>query len=395
MLSQRQLFLRHQAQTTDSPLMLEVVRAEGIYLYGPNGERWMDLISGISVSNLGHAHPAVVKAIQDQAARYSHVMVYGELIQSPQVKLAERLAKLLPDPLESVYFVNSGSEANEGAIKLAKRYTGRPEIVGFENAYHGSTQGVLSLMGDESFRRAFRPLIPGIRTLRYNNWDDLSQITTQTAAVIAESIQGEAGVIVPQDGWLKALRDRCTEVGALLILDEVQTGLGRTGKWFGFEHFDVVPDIVTLAKGLGAGLPLGAFISSKEIMQSLTHNPILGHITTFGGNAVSCAASLAMLDVLESQPYISEVGKKEALFHELLMYPKILEVRSKGLLMTAVFQDFDLNKKIIDEVIKKGVLTDWFLFADNCLRIAPPLIILEEEIMEACEIIIRAIETVG
>ena len=395
MLTQRQLFLNHVAQTSNAPLLLEIEKAEGVYLFGPNGEKYLDLISGISVSNLGHRHPAVVQAIKNQLDQYMHLMVYGEYVQAPQTKLAKLLAENLPEQLQNVYFTNSGAEATEGTLKLAKRYTGRSEIISFKNAYHGSTHGALSVIGSEDFKNAYRPLLPDVKQLRFNNEEDLKHITSKTACVIIEPIQAEAGILVPEQQYLKALRKKCTETGALLILDEVQTGYGRTGKLFAHEHFEIVPDIMTLAKGMGGGMPLGAFISSKKIMDSLTNNPVLGHITTFGGNAVCCAAGLATLETLLKENYIAEVPAKEALFKKHLKHPKIKAFRSKGLLITIEFDDFDFNKAVIDECIKNGVITDWFLFASNCLRIAPPLIITKEEIIKACEIIVTAIETIS
>lgn len=314
MLSERQIFLKHIAQTSENPLLLEIERAEGMWLFGKNGEKWMDLIAGISVSNLGHCHPEVVKAVQLQAQTFMHTLVYGELVLSPQVELAKLLTSILPNSLQQIYFTNSGTEAVEGAMKLAKRYTGRHEIVSFHNAYHGSTQGALSLIGDEYWRNQFRPLLPGIKRLKYNHLEDLSIITEQTAAVFIDPVQAESGVTVPSPNYMKSLRDRCNETGTLLVLDEIQTGCGRTGSMFAFEDLDLVPDILLLAKGFGGGMPLGAFISSSKIMSSLSHDPVLGHITTFGGHPVSCAAALANLQVLLRENYIQEVSKKEKIF---------------------------------------------------------------------------------
>jgi len=393
--SQRQLFLQHIAQTSDAPLMLEIERAEGLYLYSPDGKRYTDLISGISVSNLGHCHPKVVAAVQEQAAQYMHLMVYGEYVYSPQVALANLLTQHLPPSLNNVYFVNSGAEATEGALKLAKRFTGRAEMVSFHNAYHGSTHGALSMMGSEFFKRHYRPLLPQVRHLTYNNFDHLSQITTQTACVIAEPVQAEAGVLLPQNNFLTALQQRCTETGALLILDEIQTGYGRTGTLFAFEQWGIVPDVLLLAKGMGGGLPLGAFIARQEVMAVFKNNPVLGHITTFGGNAVSCAASLATLKVLLQENYLHQVKQKEQLFRQLLVHPAIKQVRSFGLLMAVAFDSFAFTKQVIDHCITNGVITDWFLFADNCLRIAPPLIITHQQITEACAVILNAIEAVA
>ncbi|MDP1746246.1 MAG: aspartate aminotransferase family protein [Bacteroidota bacterium] len=391
MLTQRQLFFNHLAQTSETPLALEIEKAEGIYLIDVSGKRYMDLISGISVSNVGHRHPKVLAAIHHQLEKYMHLMVYGEFIQSPQVQLAKLLSDHLPENLRSSYFVNSGSEAIEGAMKLAKRFTGRTEIISFKNAYHGSTHGSLSIMGNEEFKNAFRPLLPDIRQIEYNKISDLKQITTNTACVIIETIQGEAGAIIPQNDFLKLLKKRCNEIGALLVADEIQCGFGRTGKLFAFEHYDFIPDILCLAKGMGGGMPIGAFISSKEIMHSLTNNPHLGHITTFGGHPVSCAASAATLTVLLEEKLIEQVENKEKLFRSLLKHPKIKSINGKGLLLAIEFESYELNKKIIDKCIEKGVITDWFLFNSHSMRIAPPLTITEEEIATACEIILECI----
>lgn len=392
-MNNRQLFLRHVAQTSDAPLALEITHAAGMYMYQANGKRLLDLIAGISVCNMGHCHPAVVKAIQEQAAAYMHLLVYGELVQSPQVAYAHTLTQHLPATLNSVYFTNSGAEATEGAMKLAKRYTGRPEIIGFENAYHGSTQGALSLIGEESMRAAYRPLLPEIHHIRQNNTDDLLRITERTAAVMLETVMGEAGVRKPDAAWLQALRARCTETGALLILDENQCGLGRTGTLWAFEQYGIVPDILTLGKALGGGMPLGAFVADREVMWVLTHNPVLGHITTFGGHPVSCAAGLAGFEALRASGVIGEVAQKEQLFHHLLRHPRIKAVRSAGLMMAVQLDDFPANKKVIDYCIEKGMLTDWFLFAADCLRIAPPLIISEAEVKTACALILEALDT--
>ncbi len=391
MLSQRQLFLNHIAQTSETPLALEIEKAEGVYLVDTSGKKYLDLISGISVSNVGHRHPKVVQAIKDQVDKYMHLMVYGEYIQSPQVQLAKALAEHLPSDLSSVYFVNSGSEAIEGAMKLAKRYLGRTEIISFKNAYHGSTQGSLSIMGNEEFKNAFRPLLPDTKLICFNDMNDLKEITKRTACVVIETIQGEAGAVVPSIDYLKKLQERCKEVGALLVLDEIQCGFGRTGKLFAFEHFEILPDILCIAKGMGGGMPIGAFISSKEIMNSLTNNPILGHITTFGGHPVSCAASCASLRVLFEENLISSVGGKEQLFRKLLVDQKIRSINGKGLLLAVEFDSYEQNKSIIDRCIQKGVITDWFLFNSHSMRIAPPLTISEEDIHFACTIILEAI----
>lgn len=394
MLSHRHFFLNHVAQTSDFPLMLEIASAEGIYMTDIEGKQYIDLISGIGVSNVGHRHPNIVRAVKEQMDKYTHLMVYGEFVKSPQAILAKKLSDTLDNRLDNVYFVNSGSEANEGAIKLAKRYTGRTELISFVDAYHGSTHGALSITGNESLKRNFRPLLPNVKHLEYNNLEALSEITDKTAAVIVEPIQGEAGVRVPSHDFLSTLRKKCDETGTLLIFDEVQSGFGRTGRFWAHEHFGVVPDIITCAKGMGGGMPIGAFISSKAIMSVLKNNPILGHITTFGGHPVSCAASIATLDTIIEEGLTDEVVAKEHLFRELLQHKAIKEIRSKGLMMAVEFDTFETNKAIIDQAIEKGVLTDWFLFEDKSMRIAPPLVITEEEIVMSCGKILEAIDEV-
>lgn len=391
MVSNRQLFLSALTQTSDSPLMLEIEKAEGIFLYGNNNERYIDLISGIAVSNIGHRHPAVVKAIKDQLDKYMHLMVYGEYILSPQVQLAEKIKTTLPSKLNSVYFVNSGAEATEGALKLAKRYTGRAEIISCKKAYHGSTNGALSVMGDEFFKQEFRPLLPGIKHIEFNKTEDLDLIDRSTAAVIVETIQGEAGVRIPSEAYMNALRKKCSDTGALLILDEIQTGFGRTGKFWAFEHFAIEPDVLLTSKGMGGGMPIGAFIASREIMSVLSHDPVLGHITTFGGHPVCCAASLATIEVILQEKLMDAISRKEQLFHQLLVHPAIREVRSKGLLIAVEFESYEVLKPVIDKAIEKGVITDWFLFCNNSMRIAPPLIITEEQIREVCKVILEAV----
>ena len=388
-MNQRELFYKHLGQTSPSPIALEIVRAEGQYLYDVSGKKYLDGVGGISVCNTGHRHPDVVQAIREQTDRYLHVLVYGELIQSPQVEYAHFLSSHLPDNLQSVFFTNSGTEATEGAMKLAKRVTGRMEIAGFEKSYHGSTQGSLSLMGDEYWRNAFRPLLPGILHLRYNNLEDLDLITEKTACVIAETVQAENGVIKPTIEWMNALRKKCDETGALLVLDEIQVGFGRTGSLWGFEQYGIVPDIILLGKALGGGLPLGAFIASKSLMDSFTYQPVLGHISTFGGHPLSCAAGLTAMKVLIKENLITAVSEKEKLFQKLLIHPSIKSLRTAGLLIAVEFENFEINKRIIDACISDGLLTDWFLFASNCLRIAPPLIISSDEIEEICRIILQ------
>jgi acetylornithine/N-succinyldiaminopimelate aminotransferase len=382
-MNNRQLFLQHLAQTSTAPLALEIVKAEGCDLWDVNGKKYIDLIGGISVANVGHRHPKVIAAIQKQLEAYMHIMVYGELVQSPQVQYAKLLTDHLPQSLNSVYFTNSGAEAVEGAMKLAKRFTNRTEIVAFNNSYHGSTQGALSIIGDEYWRTAYRPLLPGIRHLNFNSFEDLKFITEETACVIVETVQAEAGVIVPQNGWLNALRERCTETGTLLILDEIQTGFGRTGKLWGFEHFNIVPDVLLLGKALGGGMPLGAFIADKKIMDCLTENPVLGHITTFGGHPVCCAAGMAAMTVLLEENYIAEIPEKEKLFRSLLDHPSIKNINSFGLWMAVEFDNNERCKKLIDHCIEKGVFSDWFLFAPDCLRISPALAISTEKIQIA------------
>jgi len=394
-MNQRELFLRHVAQTSAAPLALEIVKADCCTLYDAAGKEYIDLIGGISVANIGHRHPKVIEAIQKQLVAYLHIMVYGEFIETSQVQYAKLLTDHLPSSLNSVYFTNSGTEATEGAMKLAKRVTGRAQIAAFNNSYHGSTQGALSVMGNEYWRNAFRPLLPGIIHLEYNTAASLKQITEQTACVLLETVQAEAGIIVPSAAWIQALRKKCTDTGTLLILDEIQTGFGRTGKLWGFEHFDIVPDILLLGKALGGGMPLGAFIADKKLMDTFTNNPVLGHITTFGGHPVCCAAGMAAMKALLEEGWIDTVKKKEELFRSLLVHPKIKAVRSFGLWMAVEFDSFETNKKIIDACIAPstgsgGVLTDWFLFASNCLRISPPLIISEEQIKTVCGVIMRA-----
>lgn len=410
-MSQRQLFLTHLAQTSDFPLALEIERAEGVYLYGKNGERWMDLISGIGVSNVGHRHPRVVEAIKAQVDQYLHLMVYGEYVQSPQVQLAAALTRtlakfetgprsvgprsalptLVGGPLDNVFFTNSGTEAVEGAMKLAKRFTGRQEIVSCFHAYHGASQGALSLAGAEFFKQNYRPLLPGISHIQHGNLDGLEKITCRTAAVVIEVIQGEAGVRIPGPGYFPALRQRCNEVGALLIFDEIQTGFGRTGTFWAFEPFGIVPDVLVCAKGMGGGMPIGAFIAPQEIMAVFKNNPILGHITTFGGHPVSCAASLATLRVIQEEKLCESVAAKAALIRSRLVHPAIREIRNQGLMMAVQFEDFARLKPAIDRGIANGAITDWFLFCDSAMRIAPPLTITEEELKKACEVILASL----
>lgn len=390
-MNQRELFFRHVAQTSTAPLALEIVKAEGSRLWDAEGKEYIDLIAGISVCNVGHRHPRVIKAIRKQLDSYLHLLVYGELIESPQVQYAKLITDHLPGSLNSVYFTNSGAEAVEGAMKLAKRVTGRTQIIAFNQSYHGSTQGALSIIGDEYWRQAFRPLLPDILHLEHNSTDSLSAITERTACVIAEPIQAERGIYTPSKEWMQALRRKCTETGTLLVLDEIQTGFGRTGTLWGFEQFNITPDILLLGKALGGGMPLGAFIAGREMMGHLADNPVLGHITTFGGHPVCCAAGLAALKVMLKETLIQEVKKKEALFIKLLQHPAIKTVRSNGLMIAVEFDSYETNKRIIDTCIANGVLTDWFLFASNCMRIVPPLTISPKEIKRACGVILEAI----
>ena len=392
-MNQRQLFINHVGQTSPAPMALHIVKAEGSRMWDADGKEFIDLIGGISVCNVGHRHPKVIEAIKKQLDDYMHIMVYGELVQSPQVQYAKLLTDHLPASLNSVFYTASGSEATEGAMKLAKRFTGRTQIVSFKNSYHGSTQGALSIMGDEYWRNAFRPLLPDILQLNFNSFDDLKQITERTACVVAETVQSEAGVLVPQNNWLTALRKRCTETGTLLVLDEIQCGFGRNGSLWAFEQFDIVPDILLLGKALGGGMPLGAFIADKKIMDSLTHDPVLGHINTFGGHPVCCAAGMAAMNVLLEENLIEGVKQKEQLFLSLLKHSSIKAVRSCGLMIAVEFENFETNKKIIDALVEQGVFTDWFLFASNCLRIVPPLVITENEIKKACTIITQTLQT--
>ena len=387
----RQLFLSHVGQTSEAPLCLNIVKAEGSKMWDAEGKEYIDLIAGISVCNIGHRHPAVVEAIKKQADEHLHIMVYGELVENPQVHYAKKLTDHLPASLNSVFYTASGSEATEGAMKLAKRATGRTQIISFKNSYHGSTQGALSIMGSEYWQQAFRPLLPDILQLNYNNFEDLQLITERTACVVAETIQAEAGVKPPLNGWLAALRSRCTATGTLLVLDEIQCGFGRNGSLWAFEQFDVVPDILLLGKALGGGMPMGAFIADKKLMDNLSHHPVLGHINTFGGHPVCCAAGLAAFNVLLSQNMVDGVKSKEQLFRSLLQHASIKNVSSFGLMMAVEFNSFETNKKIIDKCIEAGVFTDWFLFAAHAMRLVPPLNISEEEIKKACTKIIKVL----
>ena len=391
-MTNRQLFLNHVGQTSDAPLCLNIVKAEGSKMWDANGKEYIDLIAGISVCNIGHRHPKVIEAIKEQADKYLHIMVYGELVENPQVEYATLLTQHLPPSLNSVFYTASGSEATEGAMKLAKRFTNRSQIISFKNSYHGSTQGALSVMGSEYWQQAFRPLLPDVLQLRYNNFEDLKNITDRTACVIAETIQAEAGILKPQHGWLKSLRQRCNCTGTLLILDEIQCGFGRNGTLWAFEQFDVVPDILLLGKAIGGGMPLGAFVADKKIMDSFTHNPVLGHINTFGGHPVSCAAGLAAFKILTEERLFKKVFEKEQLFISLLQHPSIKNISSAGLMMAVEFNSFETNKKIIDTLIENGVFTDWFLFCAHAFRICPPLNISAKEIHFACNQILKVLD---
>ena len=387
-----EIFLDKLAQTNDAPFLISIERAEGIYLYSPEGKRYTDLISGIGVSNIGHRHPHVIQAIKNQLDKHLHVMVFGEYIQSSSNLLAKKLTSLLPPSLNCVYFVNSGTEANEGALKLAKRFTGRTEIIACRKSYHGSTHGSLSVSGNEIKKQAFRPLLPDVKFIDFNVEEDLQQITDNTACIIIETIQGDAGVRIPSKGYMKALRERCDETGTLLILDEIQCGMGRTGTLFAFEQFDIVPDILTTAKAFGGGLPIGAFIADKKIMRMLTHDPMLGHITTFGGNPICCASALATLEVIERENLLQTVEAKGKLFEQLLQHKNIREVRRFGLMFAVDFDSAERVNRIVEYAKQKGVICYWFLSHPYSFRIAPPLTISEEQIRESCAVILEAID---
>ena len=389
-MNSRELFLQHIGQTSPAPMGLEIVKAEGCTLTDKSGKTYIDLVGGISVANTGHRHPKVLDAIREQLDAYLHIMVYGEFVETPQVRYAELLVNNLPASLNSVFFTNSGTEAVEGAMKLAKRVTNRAEILAFNHSYHGSTQGSLSIIGDEYWRNAYRPLLPGVHHANHNEFASLDLITENTACVVAELIQAEAGVKTPSREWIQALRKKCDETGALLIADEIQSGFFRTGTLWAFEQFGIVPDILLLGKALGGGLPLGAFIADKQLMDQLTVNPVLGHITTFGGHPLCCAAGKAAMEVILEEINTESIQAKEKLFRELLVHPKIKSKNSAGLWLAVEFDSFETNKKVIDGCIANGVLTDWFLFAANCLRVSPPLVITEEEIVQACNVILAA-----
>jgi len=384
-------FFKYQAQTTPFAAGFEVEKASGSFIYGKNGKKYLDFVAGVSANTLGHSHPKIVEAIKMQAEKYLHVMVYGEYAQEMPVKLCKFLAESTPEPLEVTYLVNSGAEAIDGALKLAKRYTGREEIISMKNSYHGNTHGALSVSGNEYHKREFRPLLPMISFIEFNNQNDFSKITENTACVLAETIQGAAGFLVPDADYFKNLKRRCEEVGALLILDEIQPGFGRTGKLFAFEHFDMVPDILVMGKGMGGGVPVGAFMSSAQIMQSLTHSPKLGHITTFGGNPLIAAASYATLKEVVESDLMKEVAKKEQLFRELLVHPKIKNVNGKGLMLAVNLGAPDFTLEVAKRCIEKGLIVFWQLYRNEYLRISPPLTISLEEIRQGCEIILEVL----
>lgn len=393
-MNQRELFFKHVAQTSPAPLAIEVVRADCATLFDAQGKEYIDLIGGISVANIGHRHPRVIEAIRAQTDAYLHVMVYGEMIESPQVRYAAALAKHLPASLQSVYFTNSGAEATEGAMKLAKRVTGRTKMIAFNKSYHGSTQGALSLLGDEYYRNAFRPLLPDIWHYDLNDIAAIDAIDPQTACVVMETVQAESGVVKPNLDFIKAVRKKCTDTGALLIFDEIQAGFGRTGFLWAFSAIGVIPDMLLLGKALGGGMPLGAFITDKKWMDQLTDRPVLGHITTFGGHPVCCAAGLAAFEALLDEKWIDQVHEKEQLLLGALVHSAIVSVRSAGLWMGVEFASAESCKKVIDYLLDRGVLTDWFLFAPHCLRISPPLIIHSEQLKKAAALIVEACDAV-
>ena len=390
----KQEFFKYQAQTTPFAAGFEVEKAEGSYIYGKDGNAYLDFVAGVSTNTLGHSHPIVVNAIKEQADRYLHVMVYGEYAQEKPVALCQLLAEATPAPLEVTYLVNSGAEAIDGALKLAKRYTGREEIISMKNSYHGNTHGALSVSGNEVHKREFRPLLPMISFIEFNNEEEFSKITEKTACVIAETIQGAAGFLTPSQNYFKNLKKRCEEVGALLILDEIQPGFGRTGKLFSFEHYDMVPDILVMGKGMGGGVPVGAFMSSAEIMKSLQHSPKLGHITTFGGNPLIAAASYATLKEVLDSGLMNEVNEKEALFRELLVHPKIKKVNGRGLMLAVELESPDYTLKVAKRCMEKGLIVFWQLYRNEFMRISPPLTLTQNEIRKGCQIILQALDEV-
>lgn len=387
-------FLKYQAQTSPYPLAMEVSYAKGSYIYDTNGKKYLDFVAGVSACSLGHQHPRVNQAIKDQLDKYSHVMVYGEYAQNPAVEFCKLLAEHMPEPLKKTYLVNSGTEATEGALKLARRVTGRSQLISCHNAYHGNTMGSMSVMGFEERKQVFRPLIPDVDFITFNNEEDIQKISTRTAGIIVESIQGGAGFIQPENGFLRKVKERCEEVGALLIVDEIQPGFGRTGKLFGFENYEVVPDIVIMGKGMGGGMPVGAFTAKPEYMDLLSDNPKLGHITTFGGHPVIAAACLATLREVTETDLIPQTLEKEKLFRSLLVHPLIEEVRGKGLMLAAMVPTAEITNEVIFKCQDKGLILFWLLFEGRAIRITPPLTISEEEIKEGCAIILEALDEV-
>ncbi len=390
----RQLFFQHIAQTSQAPIGLEMVKADGIYIYDVNGKKYIDGISGFSVANIGHSHPKVVEAVQQQASQYMHLIVYGEFIEQPQVAYAKLLTDNLPQSLNSVYFTNSGAEAVEGAMKLAKRVTNKSKIICFNKSYHGSTQGALSLMGDEYWRQNFRPLLPNIFHYDYGSQEAVDAIDKDTACVILEPVQAEAGVVKPSIEWLQQIREKCNKHCALMMFDEIQTGFGRTGSLWAFEQFNVVPDVLLLGKALGGGMPLGAFIADKKLMDTLSYNPVLGHITTFGGHPVSCAAGKAAMEVLLENKWIDEVKSKEQILLKYLHHPKIKSIHTAGLWAAIELESFEVTQAVAEKCVANGLITDWFLFASNSIRIAPPLCTTNEELKTICDIVIKSLDCI-
>ena len=388
-------FIKYQAQTSPYPLGMEVSHAKGSYIFDTNNKKYLDFVAGVSACTLGHQPPRVNQAIKDQLDKYSHVMVYGEYSQSPAVEYCKLMASLLPEPLKKTYLVNSGTEAIEGALKLARRTTGRSQLISCHNAYHGNTMGSLSVMGFEERKRIFRPLIPDVEFIIFNNDADLEKITTKTAGILLETIQGGAGFIEPHNDFLKKVRERCTEVGAMMILDEIQPGFGRTGKLFGFQNYDVVPDIVVMGKGMGGGMPVGAFTASAEMMDLLSHDPKLGHITTFGGHPVIAAACLATLKEITETNLMAETLEKEKLFKSLLVHPLIKEIRGKGLMLAAMTESAAITNEVILRCQDKGLILFWLLFEANAIRITPPLTISEDEIREGCAIMLEVMNGIS
>ncbi len=395
--SNKQLFLQHLGQTSPAPLGIEIESAKGVFMYDKKGKEYIDLVSGVSVSNLGHHHPQIIAAIKEQVDKYMHLMVYGEIVQAPQVQFAKLLIEQLPDSLNNVYLVNSGSEAIEGAMKLAKRLTGRSEIISCKNAYHGGTHGALSIMGSETFKTAFRPLLPDTKLIEFNNFEHIEQITDKTACIIIEPIQGEGGIISPAKGYLDALRKRCDQTGTLLVFDEIQTGFGRSGQLFAFMKYNVVPDIMCIAKAMGGGMPIGGFVASAERMKALTYNPVLGHITTFGGHPVSSAAAYAHLKFLTDNPQTYLEGEKKAdIFHQKIKnHPLVKEIRQDGFFMAVDLGNAELVSKFADLALENGIITDLFLFNKTAFRISPPLPMNEAEILQASDIIIKCLDALG